>query len=221
MPSSNPPDREGVTKFRLAFKKKPPLPPAAVSALEGWRKILYRLGLIGQDPARYEGVGFGNLSRRLPEWDGPGRSVPFLVTGTRTGHLQELNENYYSVVLRCFPAENRIEAEGPVPPSSESMTHGTIYQLDPSVRGVMHIHSPDIWENAARLDLPSTPAGAAYGTPAMAREVERLCRDGALKRRKAFVMGGHRDGVVVFGGGLDECGRELISLLAAALTLKA
>src|SRR5581483_9370224 len=58
--------QEGVTKFDLAYTPSAPLPMTSVAALIAWRMILWRLGLIGLDPARYGGVGFGNVSARLP-----------------------------------------------------------------------------------------------------------------------------------------------------------
>ena len=68
-----------------------------------------------------------------------------------------------------------------------------LYALDARIGCVLHVHSPEIWRAAGRLGLPTTPAGAVYGTPAMAEAVARLYRDGRL-HSGLFVMAGHEDG---------------------------
>lgn len=191
--------QEGVIKFRLDFTPAPPVAADLVGDLTIWRDWLYRLGLIGQDPARYEGCGYGNISRRLPPFDAAPEARAFLISGTQTGGLATLAPMHYAHVRFCYPEENRVVAEGPIQPSSESMTHGTLYALDPSVRYVMHIHAPDLWRRAAALDLPTTGADVPYGSPAMAREVRRLFDETDVAARRLFSMAGHEDGLVSFG----------------------
>lgn len=178
---------------------------------------MHQLRLIGQDPGRYGGIGFGNVSCRAPAADAGARGL-FLVSGTQTGHLPVLGAEHYSLVTRADVAANRLEAEGPVAPSSESLTHAMLYALDARIGCVLHVHSPEIWRAADRLGLPTTPAGAAYGTPAMAEAVARLYRDGRL-HSGLFVMAGHEDGVVAFGDSAEVAGRALVSILERAKTL--
>jgi hypothetical protein len=204
---------EGVIKFDLRFTAGAPLPHAEVAQLCAWREILRRLGLTGQDPARYGGIGFGNLSRRLA----PG-AMRFVITGSQTGALPVLDERHFAVVTACDPHSNRLTAEGPIAPSSESLTHGQIYTLHADAHHVFHVHSPEIWRAAARLGIPITAAHAAYGTPAMVAEVERLFRETDLRARRLFAMGGHEDGVVGFGASARETGTVLVAALAAALS---
>jgi len=211
-------DEEGVTKFDLAFTLSPPLSDALLRPLNAWRQILWRCGLIGQDPDRYGGVGFGNVSRRLATGARRG-ALRFAITGTRTGTLAELNANHYSTVIACDPARNRVEAEGPIAPSSESLTHGMLYRIDPSIGFIFHVHSPDIWQARAALKLPTTAADVAYGTPAMAAEMRRLKRAGALMRQRIVVMAGHEDGVIAFGRTADQAGGVLMRELARALSV--
>lgn len=201
-------DQEGVTKFDLRFNRGAPPPTSWIDALNAWRTRLHELKLIGQDPERYGGVGFGNVSGRVPA----GVRGLFLVSGTQTGHLPVLGAQHYSVVTRADVAANRLEAEGPVAPSSESLTHAMLYALDPRMGCVLHVHSPEIWRVADRLGLPATPADVAYGTPAMAEAVGQLHRAGRL-RGGVFVMVGHEDGVVAFGDSAEVAGRALVSIL--------
>ena len=55
------------------------------------------------------------------------------------------------------------------------------------------------------LDVP-------YGTPEMAREVQRLFRETDVRTRKIFAMAGHTDGIVAFGQDF----RQALAMLAAA-----
>lgn len=208
------PEPEGVTKFDLAYTPSAPFPRSRLRDLIAWRMILWRLMLIGQDPHRYGGVGFGNVSQRLAA---RGRAVRFAVSGTQTGALPVLAGRHFAIVTACDPERNRVEAEGPVAPSSESLTHGMLYRLDASMRFVFHVHSPDIWRQAQALNLPRTAPHVAYGTPAMAAEMKRLLRGGRLRANPILVMGGHEDGVIAFGRNADEAGTTLLKVLATAL----
>ena len=205
-------EREGVTKYQLHFSRSAPLPAAQLAALNAWRTLLFQLGLIGQDPKRYGGVGFGNLSMRLV----PG-SLRFAVTGTQTGHLPTLDRMHYAIVTACDAATNQLTAEGPIAPSSESLTHGQIYAFDARVNFVFHVHAPQLWRAAPRLGLPGTDESAEYGTPQMVSEVERLFRQSDLPQLGIFTMRGHEDGVVSFGASAEEAGAVLLRQLALAL----
>ncbi len=204
-------EREGVIRFRLEHRAAPPAAIAVIAELDAWRTVLHRLGLVGQDPARYHGLGFGNVSMR----DAGGRG--FLVTGSQTGHLASLRPDGYCRVLRCDVAANLIVAEGPVPPSSEALSHGAVYAARPRAGCVLHGHSPDIWRMADILGLPCSDPAVPYGTPAMAGEVERLCVERLEPDRGLFVMGGHEDGVIVYGATPSTAGQLLVSTLTQAL----
>lgn len=206
-------EQEGVIKFSLRYTPGDPVAGieahTAVAALNGWRTLCLRLGLIGQDPTRYDGYGFGNISQRL---DTAAGQMPFLISGTQTGHLAHLSSAQYALVTACDPAQNEVWATGPVKPSSESMTHAVLYALDERIGAVIHVHSPDIWG----LALPHTAVDVPYGTPAMAAEVARLFRETDVAERGIFNMAGHEDGVVAFGATLDEAGAILTTTLAHA-----
>src|SRR5437762_8190949 len=205
---------EGVTKFDLVYQPSAPYPREKLRDLIAWRMMLWRLNLIGQDRGRYGGVGFGNVSQRLPA---RGRATRFAVSGTQTGTLPVLAARHFAIVTACDPERNRIEAEGPVAPSSESLTHGVLYALDASIRFVFHVHSPDIWRQAQALKLARTAPDVAYGTPAMAAEMRRLLKSTLVRRSPVVVMGGHEDGVVAYGATANEAGTTLLTTLAAAL----
>lgn len=209
--------KEGVIKFDLQFTPAPPLPAMELAELNGWRRILFMLGLTGHDPKRYAGLSFGNVSLRLPPYAAPSLARPFVVSGTQTGGLPELGPEHYAVVRSCDPQGNRVVALGPVPPSSEALTHGALYALDPDLRCVLHVHSPLLWRQTVHLELPMTDPAAAYGTPAMAAEVARLYTEPQVRGGGILAMGGHEDGLVAFGASVEAAGTVLVRWLARAL----
>lgn len=208
--------QEGVIKFELQFTPAPPLPMVELAELNGWRRILYQVGLTGCDPARYAGLGYGNVSLRLPPHAAPPLQRPFAISGTQTGRVAVLGPEHYALVRRCEPQANRVVAQGPIRPSSEALTHGALYALDPDLRCVLHVHSPLLWQQAGPLGLPTTDHAAAYGTPAMAAAVAHLYADPGVRAGGILVMGGHEDGLVAFGASPAAAGTVLLSWLARA-----
>jgi hypothetical protein len=47
---------EGVVKYREEYTPSAPLERALVAELGVWRRLMWDLGLVGQDPARYDGA---------------------------------------------------------------------------------------------------------------------------------------------------------------------
>ena len=209
--------QEGVIKYQLWFVQTPPLAMEPLRELNAWRKLLYLTQLIGQDPDRYEGYGYGNVSQRIPPFEAPPQARPFVITATQTGGVPDLTGAHYALVRACYPEENVVVAEGPAPPSSESLTHAALYALDAALRYVMHVHSPEIWSHAAALGLPVTRPDVPYGSPEMAEEVRRLYRETDVRTRRLFAMGGHEDGLIAFGHTAEEAGTVLLTALARAL----
>ena len=209
---------EGVIKFDLRFTRHAPLSLAPFAELNHWRGVLWERELIGQDPSRYGGYSFGNVSQRLPDSVDITGERAFLISGSQTGHIATLDADHYAVVSHYDPARNSITAYGPIRPSSESLTHGMVYDQSYDIRVVLHVHSPVIWQAAERLSLPLTAASVEYGTSAMAQEVARLFQDSSVARKKLFAMGGHKDGIVAFGNTAEEAGVILLDTLEQSRT---
>ena len=207
------PTHEGVIKFQLDFQVGTSPPEEALHELKAWRNIFLQLGLIGQDPKRYDGYGFGNLSRRLPVKN----SSAFLISGTQTGHLQNLLSSHYATVHQCNPTANQLMSSGQTKPSSEALSHGALYQSDTEILWVMHLHSPKIFNCRNSLDLPCTAPTADYGTPEMAAEIQRLSKDHAHSNPGLLVMTGHQDGILAYGSTAEETGSLVVRTLALAL----
>lgn len=189
-------EQEGVIKYKLSFVHQPISSCISISQLDKWRHVLFNLALIGQDPKRYGGLGFGNISNRISQ----SAENAFLISGTQTGHLPYLTRKHYSVITHCDPALNQLTAYGETKPSSESLTHGVLYNEIPSIGAVVHVHSPTIWNLVDQLALPATEPQIPYGTPDMASAVLNIAEDiSASAIEPVFAMKGHVDGVVAFG----------------------
>jgi ribulose-5-phosphate 4-epimerase/fuculose-1-phosphate aldolase len=214
-------EREGVIKYRLDYHTGHAPDEALIRPLAVWRGILRAVGLVGQDPARYDGLGFGNLSRRTGSPDPSGSVPPFVISGSQTGYLPHLGSEHFCMVRHCVPDRNALTADGLIMPSSEALTHGAIYAARPHIGFVFHAHDPAIWSHADALGIPVTPGDVAYGTPEMAAAVRRLFDETDAETRGLFAMGGHPDGVVAFGDTAREAGTRLIAALAEARELAA
>jgi ribulose-5-phosphate 4-epimerase/fuculose-1-phosphate aldolase len=215
--------QEGVTQFRANHTHEQRGDDAlfvGIEALAGWRTIFAKLGLIGQDPDRYDGAGFGNVSVRCGPFPGSRGRRPFWVSGTQTGGDACVSQSSFCLVQHYDLVRNSVTSRGPLPPSSESLTHGSIYDLGGHIRSVIHVHSPIIWTNAKRLGLPRTADGIGYGTTAMAREMSRLCRESTLWERRVLAMTDHEDGVIAFGKSVAEAANILLVELARAHALR-
>lgn len=195
-------DKEGVIKFELLYTPAPPLPGDRSRAIRHWHQRCHALGLIGRDKARYGGYAYGNISQRHEEG--------FLISGTQTGGKPMLAPEDICLVTAWDIARNQVRARGPVRPSSESLSHAMLYQLDPAIGFVIHVHDPSIWLHAHDLGLPTTPAEIAYGTPAMADAVEQCYRQAGLNGSGVIAMGGHEDGILAFGVEPDQAGELLL-----------
>jgi len=210
---------EGVIKFRADHRYEA-LPPRLYGELAcrliAWREILALTGLVGQDPSLYGGFGYGNVSGRVGPPSAPRGKRAFLVTGTQTSGQRSITLGNFCAVESFDARSNRVQSRGSVLPSSESLSHGAVYDLGSHIRFVFHGHSPTIWRRAGELRIPASDPRVPYGTPEMAAEVERLYRASTLPETQILAMGGHEDGIVVFGRSAEEAGQVLLRYLARA-----
>jgi len=214
---------EGVTRF-TANHTKAPLDAGrlddTIDLLVAWRTILAELSLIGREPVLYDGVGYGNVSARLGPYPGSRGRRPFVITGTQTSGKLCVDIDDFAIVNAYDWRKNKVTSEGLCRPSSESMTHGSIYDLGGQIRFVFHAHCPIIWQNAATLRIPTTREEVIYGTPEMASEIVRLAQEDRLWETQILTMAGHEDGVVSFGRSAEEAGNLMINALAKAYTAR-
>lgn len=195
---------EGYIKYQCNWIKSEPININEISELNKWRNKLYELGLIGE----YEnGIGFGNISIR------DSQSEQFIVSGTQTGNLPVLNEQHYTTVTNFDLEQNSLTCCGPIKASSESLSHATLYQADPKVNAIIHVHNLQLWQELM-YKVPTTEKNVSYGTPEMAREIIRLFKQDSLvntKNTKILVMSGHEEGIISFGTNLAEAANILLN----------
>jgi len=155
------------------------------------RTKLRELGLVGAMP---NGIGFGNLSVRIKDNE-------FLISGTATGASPVLGPDGYCLITSFEVDRNRVVSTGPVKPSSETMTHGVIYQSCPNANCVIHIHSRQIFDGMIKDKYPATPETAAYGTPEIALAIGKLVNH---HDEGCIVLAGHDEGVIVYGATVEK-----------------
>jgi hypothetical protein len=196
------PPTEGVIRFTYEHETAP-LPSEARALLEEllpWRRRLREVGWLGQDPGRYDGYGYGNLSARL-------ESGGFVISGTQTSGLEEAGEESFCVVRRWWLEDNRVASAGPVAPSSESLSHAALYRARDEIRAVLHVHAPELFEEAEHKGLPATGPAAEAGTVEIARDLLRL---GAVGEPCGLIrMAGHPDGLLAYGRSAAEAAARL------------
>ena len=207
--------QEGVIKYQLSHTQKSIADKFSFLEINAWRSIIFRLGLIGQIPGKYNDCGFGNISQRLAT-----HSDQFIISGTQTGHLEHLNAEQYCLVVKAEPEKNQIHSCGLCQPSSESLTHAGVYAQGPKIQAIIHAHSPEIWHQTAALNLPHTAADIPYGTVAMAAAVDYLFQSGHVRQSALFTMLGHEDGVIAFGKNVQDAAWVLIRHLALAISIE-
>lgn len=199
--------KEGYTKFSASYSGVMSLGVDTLDGLNSWRERLRGLGMIGAyATGDLAGIGFGNLSCRTARG--------FLITATATGQRPVLEPRHYCEVVAVWPEKNAVSflaLDKGVTPSSECMTHGAIYAVDAAIGAVIHVHHHVLW-NRLMDRYPTTSKRVEYGTPEMGRELMRLYRESDLPRQRIAVMGGHEDGIIVFGRDIDAAGQALLDV---------
>jgi len=201
---TNPTPSEGYLKFDCHLTKEANQIPASLyTPLNHWRRELWLKHLIGSYP---DGIGYGNISIRLPA------SSQFYISGTATGGIPELDQTHYPLVERCDPALNTLWCRGLLRASAESMSHAAVYEANPDIGAVVHIHNRQLWERYIDV-FPTTDRKVEYGTPEMAAEISRIMTLPAVQDKKVFVMGGHEEGIVAFGKTVEEAASVILELV--------
>lgn len=200
---------DGIIKYdRSNFSYSCPLLDEEYADLENWRKELYRLELIGEYPEVF--VGYGNMSCVKDYSEYLDFEFPqFVITGTQTGKYSDLNGAHYTRVLGYCVENLKVNMMGVIEASSEVLTHAAIYESNPNIKAVFHIHSKEIWEKMIEDKSDYTDASIPYGTLEMARATQNCIKG---KDAGVFCMHGHEDGVVIYARSLNEAGELTLKL---------
>lgn len=194
---------EGSLKFSCHLSPgEIEIPDELFDSLNHWRQVMWDKGLIGAYP---DGIGFGNISIRIPGTE------QFCISGTATGSLPKLDSSHYALVEQCDPFRNSLSCRGQIRASAESMSHFAIYKSLPDAQAVVHIHNRTLWEKYMNV-LPTTSPEVEYGTPAMAAEITRILTLPETLQMKVIIMGGHEEGIISFGKSVGEAALTILSL---------
>ncbi|MBI9054963.1 MAG: class II aldolase/adducin family protein [Bacteroidales bacterium] len=181
---------EGYIKFNIKWEEKAfDLSLYDFQNLNTCHDKLYNIGLIGAYPNL---IGFGNISIRAT-------GNKFIISGSATGNIKQLSEKDYSLVTKYDIDENLIHCEGLTKASSESLSHAAVYESNPEIKAVIHIHHLEMWEKYIH-NLPTTNKNAEFGTPEIADEMKKL----VIQNSGILIMGGHQEGIISYGKSINE-----------------
>lgn len=203
---------DGYIKFRCEHtcadwgSKELPLCPElkqCILDLDKFRTFVYEQGFIGM----YEnGIGYGNLSHRF--------RGNFVITASATGSAKELGIDGYSLVTGSDIGQNTVQSIGPLPASSETMTHAAIYEASPKIQCVLHIHSRILFDALKEKNALSTDENIAYGTPEMAKAIKNIAEKNPCEG--IVVMLGHDEGIIIYGLNTEHVQSQLAFLCREA-----
>jgi L-ribulose-5-phosphate 4-epimerase len=195
---------EGYIKYHCHWSQIDAIAESDIQELNSWRKQLYQLGLIGE----YDnGIGFGNLSIRLPQ------KKQLIISGTQTGGMPDLTSQHYTKVIDYDWQQNYVSCQGLIKASSETLTHAAIYHALPEINAVVHVHHQLLWSKLLER-FPTTNPDCAYGTPEMAEEIIRLCQQPLTQQERIIAMSGHESGILTFGFDLNQASETLLKHFA-------
>jgi hypothetical protein len=189
---------DGYIKFQCDLEKAGVVIPGKIfSEINKWREKMYSLNLIG---AYKNGVGFGNISVKIPDTN------QFYVSGSATGNFKSTGPEHYVLVNAYDFKENSLKCIGPLPASSESLSHAAMYEADEKIKAVIHIHHLGMWEKGIKK-YPLTHPEYSFGTPEIALDIAGLLKDKTTRKNGIIIMGGHKEGILFFGESLEDAGR--------------
>lgn len=205
MPNSS---SDGVIKFKFNLKMSSPINEEHFLELEKWRSIFHKMGLVGE--YKTTKVGFGNLSKRLLAGEDQ-----FIITGAGTGVYPHLSGMQYTKVTKCILSKLSIEAIGPVPPDSESLTHYAIYTKNSQVNFIFHIHNIQLWNYMLKNNLEQTDQAIDHRSNEF-QQAATDCIQGKLSG--ILAMADLEGGVIAYADTAENAGKIILETLKQSRT---
>lgn len=149
-------------------------------------------------------VGADGVGRRVTDADLQARLVaqpewqsPFVVSG-KGSHVQRTLSPEQCVRVSGWDAQGLCDIDGLALPPDALLLHVALYELDPSLGGVLVAHDPMRWERL-RVTCPRVAVRDAASLPELSEELERLVLDEGLGHSRLFTMDGLAGLIVAFG----------------------
>ena len=106
-----------------------------------------------------------------------------------------------------------LKSSGAIKPSSEALTHATVYGLDAEIGAVIHIHSFSLWNFMLNSPYKKTK-NVPYGSVAMIQEVKRIYQNQNPFNEPIFAMSGHKECIISFGKTLKDAEISLYKVIS-------
>jgi len=196
---------DGVIKYHVSHSQGEAPDFTGYAALEALRARLFALGLIGETS---DGIGYGNISQRTGKHS-------FFITATQTGKQATLTQDEYTFIENYDFDSFTVFSKGQLKPSSEALSHAMIYEVHPEIGAVIHVHAAALWQMMIQENALATTA--EYGTADMVQEIANLYQDKDPFTHNAFVMKGHKDGIITFGKTMQQAEFTLYHLIQKTL----
>ncbi|MCX7908176.1 MAG: class II aldolase/adducin family protein [Ignavibacteria bacterium] len=179
---------EGYIKFQYKIVDGAYPKYDEVAELIKLRTHFFDLGLIGYDGK----VSFGNISKRINETE-------FIISASNTGLQRVLSPEDFVIVFSVELNKNFVLCKGKFPPSSEALTHFSIYRTFEFANYAVHFHNYSIWKRLKNV-LPTTNKNYSYGSIELANSISQLkWQISGTKGVGVIVLGGHESGLFIFG----------------------
>jgi hypothetical protein len=199
---------EGYVKFSTK-RNEGIFPFPQFKKLNSVRTKLHQYKLIG---VYQKGIGYGNISVRVPNFD------CFIISGTATGTVECLSKDQYCKVTSFDVKKNFVQCTGKVDASSESMTHGAVYLANKSINCVIHIHHYGLWKHMLKEGYPKTSSSAKYGTPELALNTRKVVAKEGYDTG-IIVLKGHKEGIIAFGHDVVSAEKILLDTIETSKLL--
>jgi L-ribulose-5-phosphate 4-epimerase len=173
--------------------------PLQFEEFNQFRAYCCGLALIGMFE---NGIGYGNISVRIND------TSRFIISGSKTGGKTALTKDDYCEIVSFNSEKNEVNYNGKIEPSSETMSHGSVYAANRSIKTIVHVHHAKIFNYLKENNFHSTSKDALFGTVQLAHEIEELIKHSA-ERSGIFYMEGHAEGVIAYSDSIENI-RQLV-----------
>ncbi len=189
-------ENKGVQKFQCQLKKTPGPELKYVHTLEKWRAIFHKIGLVGET----ETLNYGHLSLKSAD--------KIIITGSQTGKYPHLNQNQYTSVTSCELAKLKVNAQGPIAPSNETLTHFVIYEANAKIKFIFQIYHNELWKMMKNKSHDFVSENASIDLLEMNSEIKKMANE---KTMNVFFLKGSPGEIIAYGEDENLVGNKLLA----------